>query len=279
VNTAPREVLFLGREIGVGNVGSIEKVMVFGILAIIVAILGIAMWGSNEIDEPAMATVGHDESLEILSNSVPASAGAIRPEDLSSHGGRAGSSKFVDDVDEPVAQPVNVQKARKVSDSGLRLAPVESFENDETDIVEASLVIAPEFDPSPGAVPETHTVVAGDTMEGIARRYYGDPRMMFEIMKENEDVDPQRMAVGTVLRMPRPADDRRVAAVEVPAGRVVHAPKEGARQHTVQKGDTLYGLAIEYYGESGRWRDILEANLSKIPDVNSMSAGTVLDIP
>jgi tetratricopeptide (TPR) repeat protein len=51
------------------------------------------------------------------------------------------------------------------------------------------------------------------------------------------------------------------------------------RQHTVARGDTLFSLAQQYYGNRSRWREIYEANRNQLPDANSLKLGMQLVIP
>ena len=53
----------------------------------------------------------------------------------------------------------------------------------------------------------------------------------------------------------------------------------GTRYHVVAKRDTLYGLARQYYGDHGRWKEIYEANRSVIADPNRIRIGQKLVIP
>jgi len=53
----------------------------------------------------------------------------------------------------------------------------------------------------------------------------------------------------------------------------------GSRFHTVQKKDTLYSLARQYYGDQSRWKDIYQANRSDISDPNKIRVGQRLAIP
>jgi chromosome segregation ATPase len=65
---------------------------------------------------------------------------------------------------------------------------------------------------SPGATasaptpeqPRTHTVMAGDTLTKIAKRYYGDTERWAEILEANRAAigDPRAISVGTRLRIP-----------------------------------------------------------------------------
>jgi len=76
-----------------------------------------------------------------------------------------------------------------------------------------------------------------------------------------------------------------------PVGEVVEAPSvvtkptpppaaaATGRRHTVTRGDTLFSLAQQYYGNRSRWRDIYEANRNQLPDANSLRLGMELVIP
>ena len=51
------------------------------------------------------------------------------------------------------------------------------------------------------------------------------------------------------------------------------------RTHVVAKGDTLYALARRYYGDQSRWKDIYNANRSKLRSADALPVGTKLVIP
>jgi nucleoid-associated protein YgaU len=55
-----------------------------------------------------------------------------------------------------------------------------------------------------GSVPGQHVVASGDTIEGIAKRYYGKNfgNKVREILELNPGVDPAKMSIGTTLRLP-----------------------------------------------------------------------------
>ncbi len=54
-------------------------------------------------------------------------------------------------------------------------------------------------------------------------------------------------------------------------------PPPPARTHTVRKGDTLWSLAMKFYGDGKRWREIAQAN--NIEDETKLPIGKVLTIP
>lgn len=50
--------------------------------------------------------------------------------------------------------------------------------------------------------PRTYTVQKGDTLIGIARRFYGNPAKYKDIAAANNLADPNRIRVGQVLVLP-----------------------------------------------------------------------------
>lgn len=64
-----------------------------------------------------------------------------------------------------------------------------------------------------------------------------------------------------------------------PATPVVAATPTGPRSHTVVSGDTLAKMARTYYGNSGQWPKIMEANKGTLEDPTKLKIGMVLVIP
>jgi nucleoid-associated protein YgaU len=62
---------------------------------------------------------------------------------------------------------------------------------------------------------------------------------------------------------------------------VTDAPAESARarMHVVQRGDTLYSLALRYYGTRAGWERIYQANRSGLPNRDQLKVGQQLVIP
>lgn len=56
---------------------------------------------------------------------------------------------------------------------------------------------------TPGsAVPRTHEIKGGDTLEALAKRYYGDARRVPDILAANPGIDPARLRLGSRIRLP-----------------------------------------------------------------------------
>jgi len=84
-----------------------------------------------------------------------------------------------------------------------------------------------------------------------------------------DDISPISMA-------PLPAENEPVETVR----REPTRPTAGnVRKHIVVKGDTLFVLAQQYYGNRSKWRDIYLANRDVMPNENSLQIGMELKIP
>ena len=56
-------------------------------------------------------------------------------------------------------------------------------------------------------------------------------------------------------------------------------PPTGVRTHTVQKGDTLFSIAVKYYGTRSAWEKIYTANRASLPNKDQLKIGQQLVIP
>jgi len=124
-----------------------------------------------------------------------------------------------------------------------------------------------------------YTIQEGDVLTKISQKFYGTTTKWREIHQANLDVipDADRLKPGTEIVIPdiaAQAARARAEPAEAPA-----STSGQARTHTVGKGETLYSIAEDYYGDGNRWREIYEANKSKIPNANVLKVGLELTIP
>jgi LysM repeat protein len=115
------------------------------------------------------------------------------------------------------------------------------------------------FDAIPVQVPSeellnTYTVVAGDTLSGIAQDFYGTPARVPILVTVNQIANPNLINVGQVLIIP-----------------------DLTHTHTVVAGDTLFSIAQQFYGHGSLFRFIAKVN--GILNPNTLSTGQVLIIP
>lgn len=117
--------------------------------------------------------------------------------------------------------------------------------------------------------PVTHTVVRGDTLWAICRKYYGKANwdLVNKIVAANKDKikNPNLIYPGQVFIIP---------GVE---SKTSTAPK--ARTYTVVKGDYLRKIAKKFYGNEMEWPKIYNANKSIIKNPDLIYTGQVLTIP
>lgn len=92
-----------------------------------------------------------------------------------------------------------------------------------------------------------------------------------------------KAALGDVTPAPEGATDMGTSDVAVtppttPAPNLGGATGAG-KIHVVQRGDTLFSLARQYYNDQSQWRRIYEANRNQIANPNVLKMGQKLIIP
>jgi nucleoid-associated protein YgaU len=90
------------------------------------------------------------------------------------------------------------------------------------------------------------------------------------------DAPPPARYETTSAETPRPLPTARASETTLIAS---DRDTTGVRMHVVRRGDTFYRLARAYYNDETRWRDIWEANQTRVPNRNTLTIGTKLIIP
>ncbi|MBH0777945.1 LysM peptidoglycan-binding domain-containing protein [Nocardia bovistercoris] len=103
---------------------------------------------------------------------------------------------------------------------------------------------------------KTYTVVEGDTLTAISKKFYGQTGFFELIAAASAIEDPDRIFPRQVLILP-----------------------EVNRKHTVANGDTLWALAGKYYGPHNARLFPLIAAANSLPDPDDIHPGQVLIIP
>jgi len=145
---------------------------------------------------------------------------------------------------------------------------------------------------------ETYTVQEGQSLWEIAEDVYGDGFQWTKIAQANNITDPNSIEEGQTLTIPalesdelameteeetstpRPEDDQPLAETPTEAMQEeVSEPAEVAEgtTYTVQKGDSLWKIAQEVYGDPYQWVAIAKANDLVNPDL--IHAGNVFVLP
>ncbi len=114
----------------------------------------------------------------------------------------------------------------------------------------------------------------------LAEKYYGDKNKWQAIAKANPLIDPAHMKIGTKLVIPPLPTEAPKTAGGSGAPATPTAGPNGEKIHVVATGDTLAGLARQYYGNPGLWETIYNANKALIgEDPEALKVGMKLVIP
>lgn len=108
--------------------------------------------------------------------------------------------------------------------------------------------------------------------------------------EDDDDAGGGRIIVPQTVADLITADDAQVSSkVELPAGKARKAPASAEKEkkpvverpekYVVQDGDTLYRIAIKYYGRVSAWRAIRDANKALITTDGRVKAGDEIVLP
>lgn len=131
----------------------------------------------------------------------------------------------------------------------------------------------PDAIPATNNAPTTYTVQPGDVFSSIAVKLYDDERRWVDIAQANPSVDPTKLKVGQILRLP---------GEELTLSKEEPAPKGPGdiQTHKIRPGDSLSTVAEKYYGDPTLWRTIYNYNRRTIGDnPNAIKTDMILEIP
>lgn len=147
-----------------------------------------------------------------------------------------------------------------------------------TSPVETRMTIGPDTTTATTELqPGTYRIESGDTFSTIALEKYGSENKWVDIAQANPLVDPTRLQIGQIIRLPDAA-----AVAEAPRREVRDQPAapSATKTYTIQDYDTLSTIADEFYGDPSKWRFIYNANrqvLGSNPDI--IPADVTITIP
>lgn len=105
--------------------------------------------------------------------------------------------------------------------------------------------------------PKRHTVVKGDTLVSLAKKYYQEGGKSADIVSANPGLaGRRRLKPGEEIIIPEPKPSGE--SNKEPA--LADAPSVEGPTYTVQEGDTFYAIAKKLYGDGNRWREIYNLN-------------------
>lgn len=137
-----------------------------------------------------------------------------------------------------------------------------------------------------------HVVEPGDTFSALAVKYLGGARYVKRIAEANPKIDPNRLYVGTKLKIPVAPEQPKAgetagtaqpvaSIVSVAAARPQTAPPpvDPARAYTIKPGDSWSALARQFLGNGNEWTRLYEYNKERFPNSRTLHPGMVIEIP
>ncbi|HHB77213.1 MAG TPA: LysM peptidoglycan-binding domain-containing protein [Desulfobulbus sp.] len=127
--------------------------------------------------------------------------------------------------------------------------------------------------PSAGAIKtRIYTVQAGDTLEAIAGKVYGDRSQWSSLVQANREQlgrSPYILTVGEKLVVPPREQAARMQSI---------SPVAANDTYTVVSGDSLGVIAQKVYGSSRRWQRLYELNRDRLSSPSALRVGQQLRI-
>lgn len=137
----------------------------------------------------------------------------------------------------------------------------------------------------PGAVrgdaPLIHVVRPSDSLPSLAVRYYGaaTPDAIVMIRKANPALSHGGFKPGLRLVIPAPSSTATPLTEAAPQVTAHSANNNKPKVWVVKPGDNLRKIARSVYGDEDRWKEIFQANRSKLGSANTLYTGQNLELP
>ncbi len=122
----------------------------------------------------------------------------------------------------------------------------------------------------------------GDTLSHLAARHLGSSRHWRALLQANRDQlsSEHDLRPGMKLKLPTIAQPSSTNTANNSNNNTPTPPATPtANQYKVKPGDTFYAIARRTLGDGNRWREIYNANRSRIRNPNALPAGLTLVIP
>lgn len=105
-----------------------------------------------------------------------------------------------------------------------------------------------------------------------------EPGTMFSISTDSIPVVHTRTPAAAPRR-PTVSPPREATSLRAPAPATPAATAPAGRRHIVQPGDTLSKIALRYYNNRAKWREIYDANRDVMKNESDLKVGVALKLP
>ena len=124
----------------------------------------------------------------------------------------------------------------------------------------------------------THKVAAGESLWKISENYYGNGYQWIKIARENNLANPDYLEVNQELKLPQIAKQQK-AKEEIKESKPAETVNQviNSDRYRVQKGDSLWKIAVRAYSDGYKWPTIAKAN--NLVNPNYIEVGQELKLP
>lgn len=133
--------------------------------------------------------------------------------------------------------------------------------------------------------PKKYIVQKGDSLAGIAKKFYGDElgnklANVKNIFRANSKIlkSIDELSIGQKLIIPSPVSSE-AGMKTLPAVVANSAESTKFQEYTVEENDSLWYIAEKFLGSGTRYREIAKLNSSVIKDGNNLTVGMLLRLP
>jgi nucleoid-associated protein YgaU len=279
----------------------IERVGVFALLFLVVTVVAVVMW---DREPESLVPVSHVAAKEkdVAREPQRSEPAAPRPRAASAPVSIPKPTPALPVSSEPrplTAPPAARSKAEEDAKERAATTPRHEPRNRPADVTPSTSTVAANTAPAfqaptrpPVATPTekradksdakgsstsgpAYTVKKGDVLGKIAEATLGSSKRWKEIASLNPGVDPDRLTIGAVLRLPVGAEGG-APSVATTRTSTAAAPRAGAG-YTIRTGDSLWVIAERELGDGSRWAEI--AALNPTLDADKLIVGRAITLP
>lgn len=267
---------------------SIERYGVIALLFLVVTVVAVLMWDTEDGPTPAGETLAATASRPLPAEtprSMPVTRESLtRPRAVEPPAVRTTWSDGALEELRPQVAPPAVVRAEPLEDPLTLQARKPERSRPPVPQTDAAAAAPARGASSPSRAKDARLYVVrpGDTLGEIALDALGSSRRWPEIVALNPGLDPQRMQVGARLVLPpenlatppKPSSSSKDKATTTAAARPASA--DGPTYRVVE-GDNLWKIAERVLGNGERWREIVAANPGL--DADRIAVGARLRLP
>lgn len=263
--------------------GNLEKLLVVGVLVIVIAILAVSFFWTNDV--ATLPEVSTDSIGLSTLQQTPPEDNRLPGEALSAVGANPNSPSLM-----PNSPALNTELPANGN-------PTDAQFGDTPLLMSANANETAQAKPLlPGEENyKSYTIKKGDTLEVIAKRELGSKSKVSEILKANEGLNPRKLVPGKTILIPRDSagtaspmggstETEKHSEAKPLSSTFEPTPSSGSQSgasdsYVVVKGDTLWKVAKKTYGDGNKWKKIFDANRNQLPNADALRPGMKLKIP